>query len=108
MAVAAVLLATVVASSLSGGDPAGDPRASFTFDAENDTVLVRHFGGDTIDGTELAVESGDRGRLGTFDGSDGVACTANVTRVSRGSVCRVPDAAYERLYVVREGPDDRR
>lgn len=107
MAVAAVLLATVVASSLSGGDPAGDPRASFTFDAENDTVLVRHFGGDTIDGAELAVESGDRGRLGTFDGSDGVACTANVTRVSRGSVCRVPDAAYERLYVVWEGPDNR-
>ena len=42
------------------------------------------------------------------DGSDGMACTASVTRVSRGSVCRVPDAAYERLYVVREGPDDRR
>jgi hypothetical protein len=107
MAVAAVLLATVVASSLSGGDPAGDPRASFTFDAENDIVLVRHFGGDTISGAELAVESGDRGRLGTFDGSDGVACTANVTRVSRGSVCRVPDAAYERLYIVWEGPDNR-
>ena len=81
---------TVVVSSLSGSDPAGDPRASFTFDAGNDTVLVRHFGGDTI------------------DGSDGMACTANATRVSRGSVCRVLDAAHERLYVVREGPDDRR
>lgn len=77
---------TVVASSLSGSDP----QASFTFDAENDTVLVRHFGGDT------------------FDGSDGTACTASVTRISRGSVCRAFDAAYERLYVVREGPDDRR
>jgi hypothetical protein len=107
MAVAAVLLATVVASSLSGGDPTTDPRASFTFDVENDTVLVRHFGGDTLDGSTVAVESGERGRLGTFDGSDGMACVANVTRVSPGSVCRVPGAASERLYVVWEGPENR-
>ncbi|PSP50848.1 hypothetical protein BRC60_04440 [Halobacteriales archaeon QH_1_68_42] len=46
--------------------------------------------------------------LSGSDGSDGTACTASVTRVSRGSVCRVLDTAYERLYVVREGPDDRR
>jgi len=107
MAVAAVLLATVVASSLSGGDPTTDPRASFTFDVENDTVLVRHFGGDTLDGSTLAIESGDRGRLGTFDGSDGMACVANITRVGPGSVCRVPGAASERLYVVWEGPENR-
>jgi hypothetical protein len=107
MAVAAVLLATVVASSLSGGPPPGDPRASFTFDVENDTVLVRHYGGDTLDGSALAVESGERGRLGTFDGSDGMACVANVTRVRPGSVCRVPGAASERLYVVWEGPENR-
>jgi len=107
MAVAAVLLATVVASSLSGGDPATDPRASFTFDVEDDTVLVRHFGGDTLDGSALAVETGDGSRLGTFDGSDGMACAANVTRVRPGSVCRVPGAAYDRLYVVWEGPNNR-
>jgi len=107
MAVAAVLLATVVASSLSGGDPATDPRASFTFDVEDDTVLVRHFGGDTLDGSALAVETGDGSRLGTFDGSDGMACTANVTRVDPGSVCRVSGAAYERLYVVWEGANNR-
>lgn len=107
MAVAAVLLATVVASSLSGGPPPGDPRASFTFDAENDTVLVRHYGGDTVDGSRLVVESGSRGRLGTFDGSDGAACERNVTRASPGSVCRVPNATHERLLVVWEGPDNR-
>jgi len=107
MAVAAVLLATVVASSLGGGPPPGDPRASFTFDVENDTVLVRHYGGDTIDGSDLVVESGERGRLGTFDGSDGVACERNVTRASPGSVCRVPSATHERLLVVWEGPDNR-
>jgi hypothetical protein len=107
MAIAAVLLATVVASSLSGGDPSTDPRASFTFDVENDTVLIEHFGGDTLDGSTLAVESGERGRLGTFDGSDGMACMANVTRVRPGSVCRVADTAYERLYVVWEGPNNR-
>jgi|GEM_PF-2542573 len=107
MAVAAVLLATVVASSLSGGDPSTDPRASFTFDVENDTVLVRHFGGDALDGSRLVVESGDHGRLGTFDGSDGMACETNRTRVRPGSVCRVPDAAYEQLYVVWEGPNNR-
>jgi hypothetical protein len=107
MAVAAVLLATIVSSSLSGGNPVTDPRASFTFDAENDTVLVRHFGGDTLAGSALAVETGERGRLGTFDGSNGMACAANVTRVRAGSVCRVPEAAYERLYVVWEGADNR-
>ena len=107
MAVAAVLLATVVASSLSGGPPQGDPRASFAFDVENDTVLIEHYGGDTIDGADLAVESSERGRLGTFDGSDGVACESNVTRVRVGTVCRVPGGAYERLLVVWEGPDNR-
>lgn len=106
MAVAAVLLGTVVASSLSGGPP-GERRASFVFDVENDSVLVEHYGGDVIDGANLAVESGERGRLGTFDGSDGRACVTNVSRVRRGTVCRVPGGAYERLLVVWEGPDNR-
>ena len=66
------------------------PPGQFHLRRRKRTVLVRHFGGDT------------------FDGSDGTACTASVTRISRGSVCRAFDVAYERLYVVREGPDDRR
>ena len=70
--------------------PRGRPPGQFHLRRRERTVLVRHFGGDT------------------FDGSDGTACTASVTRVSRRSVCRAFDAAYERLYVVREGPDDRR
>jgi hypothetical protein len=107
MTVAAVLLATVVASSLGGGPPPGDPRTSFTFDAENDTVLVRHYGGDAIDGSALVVESGERGRLGTFDGSDGMACEHNVTTASVGSVCRVPNATHERLFVVWENRNNR-
>jgi hypothetical protein len=107
MAVAAVLLATVVAASFGGGPPSSDPRASFSFAVDNDTVLVSHFGGDAIEGANLAVESGERGRLGTFDGSDGTACETNVSRVRPGTVCRVPDGAHERLLVVWEGPTNR-
>lgn len=107
MAVAAVLLATVVTSSLSGGPPPGDPRASFAFDVDDDTVLVKHYGGDSIDGSNLVVESGERGRLGTFDGGEGMACERNVTRARVGSVCRVPDAVHERLFVVWENRNNR-
>ncbi|MEF8884537.1 MAG: hypothetical protein V5A44_05380 [Haloarculaceae archaeon] len=107
MAVAAVMLATAVAASLGGGPAREDPRASFTFDVENDTVLVRHYGGDVVDGSDLAVKTSERGRLGTFDGSDGMACESNVSRVGPGSVCRVSGVAHERLLVVWEGPDDR-
>lgn len=112
MAVVAVMLATVVAASISGGDgapdPGGDhPHASFTFSTENSTVLVTHYGGDAMNGSRLYVESETRGRLGDFAGTNGRACAANVTRVEPGSTCRVPDAIYDRLYVVWEGPGNR-
>jgi hypothetical protein len=108
MAVVAVLLGAVVAANLAEQPGATeDPRASFTFEADNESVLVTHYGGDEIDPGAVYVESGTRGRLGSFDGSAGAACTRNVTRVTRGTTCRVPNATYERLYVVWEGADNR-
>lgn len=109
MAVVAVLLGTVVAANLSEapGSDATDPRASFTFDTDNETVLVTHYGGDEIDPAHLYVESDTRGRLGTFDGSDGMACERNVTRVVPGSACRVTNATHEKLYVVWDRGENR-
>lgn len=108
MAVVAVLLGTVVAANLAE-DPGAteDPRASFTFATDNETVLVTHYGGDELDPAQVYVESGVRGRLGNFDGSAGMACAENHTRVSQGTTCRVPNATYERLFVVWEGEENR-
>jgi hypothetical protein len=110
MAVVAVLLGTVVAANLSGGGGAGapaDPRASFTFDADNESVLVTHFGGDELNASRVYIESGERGRLGNFDGTDGRVCAENVTHLVVGVTCTVADARYERLYIVWEGADNR-
>lgn len=108
MAVVAVLLGTVVAANLAENPAADrDPRASFTFETDNDTVVVTHFGGDELDPANVYVESGVRGLLGNFDGSEGMACMRNLTHVRRGSRCHVPNSTYERLYVVWQGEGDR-
>jgi hypothetical protein len=108
MAVVAVLLGTVVAANLAE-DPGAteDPRASFTFETDNASVLVTQYGGDNLDPASVYVESGTRGRLGNFDGSAGMACTRNVTELRSGRTCRVPDARYDQLYIVWQGPQSR-
>lgn len=111
MAVAAVLLGTVVATSAVNGPPQGaaveDPRASFTFDAEGETVLVTHYGGDVLAGDHVYVESGARGRLGNFNGTDGSACETNRTSVGPGTTCRVAGGTHDRLYVVWDAGQNR-
>lgn len=101
MAVAAVLLAVALASSVGGGgetDPR--PEASFVFDRDGLAVVVTHFGGDAVDGDHLYVVSRSRGSLGNVAGTDGRACERNRSEMTRGDECRVADAVYDRLLVV--------
>jgi len=110
MAVVALLLATVVAANIAeetGQNPGVDPRASFTFDADGTAVVVSHYGGDELDPAAVYVESGRQGRLGNFDGSAGMACAENVTRLVPGTTCRIPESRYDRLYVVWENEQNR-
>ncbi|WP_135363341.1 hypothetical protein [Halosimplex halophilum] len=103
MALAAVLLAMSLVTSISGGPAEPDrPRASFVFETDGTDVVVTHYGGDRLNGSHVHVESATRGRLGAFAGTDS-ACATPVENVTRGSECRVPGAAYEPLYVVWDG-----
>ena len=103
MVAAAVLLAMSVVASLSGaGTERGPdrPRASFVFETDGTDVLVTHYGGEPLDGSNVSIESETRGMLGEFNGSDGTVCATPVSNVTHGATCRVPNAAYEGLYVV--------
>jgi hypothetical protein len=109
MALAALLLAMSLVASISGGPTDPDrPRASFVFESDGTDVVVTHFGGDRLNGSHVSVESATRGSLGAFADTDGGACATPVGNVTRGSECRVPDAVYEQLYVVWNGPGDDR
>ncbi|QLH80096.1 hypothetical protein [Halosimplex pelagicum] len=106
MALAAVLLAMSVVTSISGGPTDPDrPRASFVFEADGTDVVVTHYGGDRLNGSHVSVESATRGSLGTFADAEDGTCATPVENVTRGSECRVPGAVYEQLYVVWNGSD---
>lgn len=108
MVVAAVLLAMSVVTSLGGGGPAEQerPRASFVFETNGTDVLVTHYGGDALNGSNVYVESASRGVLGSFAGTENGTCAASVTNVSEGTDCLVTSSIYEALYVVWRGPEE--
>lgn len=109
MGVAAVLLASVVLASATGGDggDTGPPRASFVFETDGRDVLVSHFGGDELDPERVYVDTAS-GTLGNFAGTDGQGCATNRTKLTAGVTCRVANASWERLYVVWRGQGDER
>jgi hypothetical protein len=108
MAVAAVVLGATLAASILRGDTGGPPDASLVFDADGEDVVITHFGGEAIDGDAVYVVSRSDGPLGNLAGSDGVACTENVSRMVEGDTCRVSDRASDRLLVVWRDGDERR
>jgi hypothetical protein len=98
---AAVLLALSVVASLSGaGTERGPdrPRPRFVFETNGTGVLVTHYGGGPLDGSNVSIESETHGVLGDFDGFDGIACVTPVSNVTRGATCRVSNAACEGFF----------
>lgn len=113
MAVVAVLLAMVVAAAATGGGGGGGetgidpPTASFVFETSGTDVNVTLYGGETLDGEAIYVESAVDGTLGNLAGTDDRACATNVTRMRVGDSCVIEDATRDTLYLVWRSGGDR-